>query len=497
MAYMTVRLSAGTYDQTTNSTYVSATVYMTWDTSQSYNQMNRTGTLIIGNNYNTTFSTNFNTSRTESGTQILGCGSTTIYHDSNGGSLQVTAWADGEGYSASDFITLPGGTPSGSSGSGSGGDSGSPGSGSGDSGDTGGGDSGSGGDTGGGNEGDPGDWSPPLGELCTCILEIDQGEHTTITVVHEKGDYRVGEILSDGDELPFIYGNSGYEIRVIVNVENGYSLSEFTSTLNADQDSTFKPDKDGVLYYYGTHITTNDGYHGFAKIKTRAIPSVYVYIDNKIEMAKYIPYISDGRKWDCYAPYIVYRDYCEGMFKATVRNSNGTSLMRDVGEGGGTKICTIPYGTDLIIEEIKTTGYGTYNGDTIFKTTYMSYSGWIYATDVDCEISGTIGNQAGAIVYKKDLSSGLVKNSTIPTIPYGTIVRVSTYDLGYNGLISFQGKILIDVTIHVIGDTTTSYDSYIKLQDVYIPSTRNIMEWIRLPYNPTSKNGIFINLNTT
>lgn len=123
MAYMTVRLSAGSYDPVSNSTPVSATVSITWDTAQSYDQDNETGTLTIGS-YSTTFSTNYNASRTGSGTEVLGSGSTTIYHNSTGDSVQVVASATSSRYSASDIITLPGGTPSGGSGGDSGGDSG-------------------------------------------------------------------------------------------------------------------------------------------------------------------------------------------------------------------------------------------------------------------------------------------------------------------------------------------------------------------------------------
>lgn len=124
MAYMTVRLSAGSYDPASNSTTVSATVSVTWDTSASYDQTNGTGTLTIGDSYSTYFSTNFNASRTSSGTQVLGGGSTTIYHNSNGDPVQVTANASSSRFNASDIITLPGGTPSGSSGGNSGGSSG-------------------------------------------------------------------------------------------------------------------------------------------------------------------------------------------------------------------------------------------------------------------------------------------------------------------------------------------------------------------------------------
>lgn len=124
MAYMTVRLSAGSYDPASNSTTVSATVSVTWDTSASYDQTNGTGTLTIGDSYSTYFSTNFNASRTSSGTQVLGGGTTTIYHNSNGDPVQVTANASSSRFNASDIITLPGGTPSSSSGDNSGGSSG-------------------------------------------------------------------------------------------------------------------------------------------------------------------------------------------------------------------------------------------------------------------------------------------------------------------------------------------------------------------------------------
>jgi hypothetical protein len=184
---MIVRLSAGSYNPSTNSTTVSATVYMTWDTSESYNQENKTGTLTIGS-YSTTFSTNFNASRLESGTQILGGGSTTIYHNANGDPVTVTAHASGAGRSASDSITLPGGTPSTDSGGG----------------DSGGGDSGGDGDNGdsGGSSGG-GSYEPDL-SLSSVKFSIFQDLHTRLKVILIDGcddTATIGQEIKNGDVL--------------------------------------------------------------------------------------------------------------------------------------------------------------------------------------------------------------------------------------------------------------------------------------------------------
>ena len=182
MAYMTVRLSAGSYNPTTNSTSVSATVYITWNTSQSYDQDNKAGTLTIGA-YSTTFSTNYNASRESSGTQIVGGGSTTIYHNSNGDPVQVTANASSLRYSASDTITLPGGTPSGGS---------------------------SGGSSGGGDSG--GD------EPQYCWFNINQGDNTTITVYQ----------TNDGTAIQNGWGvRKDIQVCIRCDVAAGYKIQYF------------------------------------------------------------------------------------------------------------------------------------------------------------------------------------------------------------------------------------------------------------------------------
>lgn len=487
MAYLTVGLSSGSYNPSTNSTTVSATVSITWNTSASYNQMNQFGTLTIGDSYTTTFSTNFNASRTENGTQVLGGGSTTIYHDSNGSPIQIVAWADGAGLSASNFITLTGGTPSGgNSGSGggnTGGDTG--GSTGGNTGGNTGGDTG--GNTGGSTGGDTGGGSSsydPWGKEHTWSLKIDQGAHTTITVIHTEGDHRVGEVLEDGAELSYVYGGSNYMIQVMVDVEEGFVLSECTIS-----GENFKS---GDSYYYGQDAS-GDGYTGGATIKTRAVPYIYVYINGENGPEKYIPYISNGEGWACYAPYIVRHDYLNGMFKATVNKNSGLNLMSSVTQGtSNTTICTIPYGTELVINGIEI----PYSGCVVLKVTYMSDVGYVYPTNLSYELQFSVTNQEGAVFYKHDLSSGLVVDSVVPTIPYGTNIFTSTDYIGWSPIIAYQDECLIDVIANVTnGDITYQRLGYVKSKDVYMPKVRDVLEWVRYPYELEKNSGINVNLN--
>lgn len=208
MAYMTVRLTAGSYDPATNSTSVSATVYMTWDTSQSYDQTNSVGTLTIGD-YSTTFSANYNASKTSSGTQVLGGGTTTIKHNSTGDAVQVVADATTPRYSASDIITLPGGTPSGSSGGNTGGSSG--------------------GDSGGGST------------TYSCRVNILQYQHAHAIVKREDTQ----ELLTKGSFVPQytriiveVYADAGYEITTLTQNCINLDISNGSASFSIQKDTT-------------------------------------------------------------------------------------------------------------------------------------------------------------------------------------------------------------------------------------------------------------------
>lgn len=317
----------------------------------------------------------------------------------------------------------------------------------------------SGGDSGG--EGGSGNYDP-WGKTYNCILSIDQGEHTTVTVIHVQGDYRVGEVLENGATFPYVYGGENYYVQIIFEAEKGYTLSG--CTVNGYHF------KSGDLHYYGTSDAGyTSGNIGRIAVESRAVPTTYVYIDNETKMEKYIPFITNGKKWECYMPYIVHHDYLEGMFKAVVSNRNGANLMTNITETNHTTIKTIPYGTELIINGIEK----HYNMVT-FKTTYSSSTGEIYTGDTDYKIKGTINNASGAIVYEKDLSSGLVRDSKISAIPYGEHITISN-NIGWNALMWFENIILADV---LISDGTQTYNRYIKLQDVYIPQIRDVMEWV-------------------
>lgn len=249
MAYLTVRLSAGAYQPVGNFTPVSATVSITWDTSESYDQTHGTGTITVGGN-SASFSTDFNAGRTESGTQVLGGLSASIKHNSNGDPVQVVARASGAGRSASDTITLPGGTPSGGGDSGDGGDSGG-----GDGGNTG----GSGGDVGGTET-----------ELTTLKISLLPEEHTSIkaVVVYAEG-YSVGTVLKNGDEFTFNGNDKSTwpKFQIFYEVDDGYIIKDhvINPTLNG-----------GITFESGYTYALADQYAWTSTltIKTSAYPAL-------------------------------------------------------------------------------------------------------------------------------------------------------------------------------------------------------------------------------
>lgn len=299
MAYLTVRLSAGSYNPTTNSTRVSASVSITWDTAQSYDQTNGTGTLTIGD-YSTTFSTNFNASRKQSGTESLGSGSTTIYHNSNGDPVQVVASASGGGRSASDIITLSGGTPSG--GGNTGGDTGDD--------NTGGGNTGGGGNTDSGNTGGGGP-----SNLERYNLTITASPHVSVYAYQYSPDAPNWPQSVDRGIL------DTWTLKITYYVEDGYELSEHTiNGVEFESGIMFKITSD--VHVVVTEKSTGDsgdqggddsGDSGDSGNEKYA--GVF-YIDNGTEMAAYRCYIDNGTSWDEVSP--------PSVDTAPVQRSSGT-----------------------------------------------------------------------------------------------------------------------------------------------------------------------------
>ena len=434
LATMIVRLSAGSYNPSTNSTTVSATVYMTWDTSESYNQENKTGTLTIGS-YSTTFSTNFNASRLESGTQILGGGSTTIYHNTNGDPVTVTAHASGAGRSASDSITLPGGTPSTDSGGGDsgGGDSG----GDGDSGD-------SGGSSGGGS------YEPDL-SLSSVKFSIFQDSHTRLKVILIDGcddTATIGQEIKNGDVLQWLdYYGQRPTIQVLYEFESGYGEDEHT--LNGVNITSGES-------WYVNKTTCN------IRVTSKIIEQPYVGIDNSESIQLHECFIEDGETWYKYAPYIAVENTYkwEGLFPATVTATDGLNL-REQASTSTNALIVIPYNTEIKVEEFIISA----DGSTIWmKTTYSNYTGWCSGKYLDFTMYGKISN-LNSFLYQE------------PSIDSTTIIQlvlnqeIFTYKLlGANGIIwcytSFKDE---------NNETKTGY---IKVQDLTILSERTVLEWV-------------------
>ena len=284
MAYMTVRLSAGAYSPATNSTPVSATVSITWDTAQSYDQTNGTGTLTIGS-YSATFGTNFNESRTQSGTKVLGSFSTTIYHNSNGDPVQVVASASSSRYNASDILTLSGGTPS----SGSGGNTGD----GDDSGNTGGGNTG--GNTGGGDDSGVGSDDEVLPRS---YVTFSSSGYVTLTVWIYDPSTGSQRKMSNGTSLTV--GTS-----LLLEYVRGLPLDEceVVSTVNGvpfNSGDIYTITSEGTTYIY-VAVTEKDesgdsGESGGDSGDTN-FTGVF-YIDMGTELVAYRAFIDNGTSWE-------------------------------------------------------------------------------------------------------------------------------------------------------------------------------------------------------
>lgn len=258
MAYLTVRLSAGAYNPATNSTSVSATVSITWDTSESYNQEHGTGTLTIGS-YSTTFSTDFNASRTERGTQTLGGGSTTISHNSNGDPVRVTASASGAGRSASSSITLPGLSS----------------------------------ESGDGSTDDPFDNTGGGTTNYTDII-LNAGKHTRIKIIITDADERHdvdGQIITESCILADVT-----QFQIFYEVDDGYVIDEHTIYPKAGSSDT--------TFYNG--YASNTSYRIYTITTTaKKVIKPCINIPDGPGYPLYKCHINNGSNWNnAYAPYI-------------------------------------------------------------------------------------------------------------------------------------------------------------------------------------------------
>lgn len=456
MAYLTVRLSAGAYQPVGNFTPVSASVSITWDTSESYDQTHGTGTITIGSS-STSFSTDFNAGRTESGTQVLGGLSASIQHNSNGDPVTVTATASGGGRSASDTITLPGGTPS--SGGSSGGD---------DDGDTGSG--GGGGDSGGSEGGDSGEVGGTDYGVDTYTLNFQQGEHTTIRVIGVSGSVQTGKILNNGDTIS-VAGNDPTEIQVLFDVDDGYIINEHTINGNTTFNSGH------IITLYGP--STGSQSHNYTLvIKTSAtkIEKQGIFIRDNSGLDIYNCYIDDGTNWNLYTPYIsVEKHYSwDGLFTAIVNVTDSGLYLRSDKSTSYTNLVLMPNETELTIEDISIGDDGT---TVLVKTTYGSKTGWANTKYLDFAIYGRVNNVSGTPFY---LNSNLDSNIWY-NFEYGQEIVIGG-DSDYTELVINNGLIWGNVIVQQ-GDGT-SLGGYVKMQDIDYMSERTELVWHELAYTP-------------
>lgn len=458
MAYLTVRLSAGAYQPNGNFTPVSASVSITWNTSESYNQEHKTGTITIGSS-SASFSTDFNAGRTENGTEVLGGLSTSIYHNSNGDPVTVTATASGAGRSASDTITLPGGTPSG--GGSSGGDD-----------DEEGGSGGNGGDSGGSEGGDSGDTDYGVD---TYTLKFQQGEHTTIKVVGISGNVQAGKILNDGDTIS-VAGNDPTKIQIFFDVDDDYEINEHKIIgIGSDGYVTFNSGYIITLYAPGPG---GIGSNHTLIIKTSAteIKKQGVFIRNNSGFELYNCYIDDGTNWNLYTPYIVIEKHYswDGLFTASVNVTDSGLYLRSDTSTNYTNLILMPNKTELTIEDVAIADDGT---TVLAKTTYNSKTGWANTKYLDFTIYGRVNNVSGTPFYMNYSLDSQIWYS----FEYGREIVIGG-NTDYTELIVSDGLIWGNVII--LQEDGTSLGGYVKMQDIDFMSERTELIWHELTYTP-------------
>lgn len=456
MAYLTVKLNKGDYDPVTNSTYVSAVVYITWDTSESYNQEHGTGTLTIGD-YTTTFSTDFNASRTESGTQILGGGSTVIKHDGDNDSVQFVVNASGDGRSASAIATLSGGISSGGSS-----DSGSGGGSEGDSGDSGSGES---------SEGYVSWMDGTNQSLNSCVINIEQKEHTAIRVVVVDGGETMlnGTVLSDGYVVEWVDGDAP-TLQILYEVDNGYTINEHTIN--------------GKTFNSGVEILVNVA---VLTVKTSAIEldSSCVCIEDGFGFEKYNCYIDNGTSWDKYVPYIAVENYYswDGLFEATV-NTPGTGLyLRSDKSASFSNLVLMPNGAKLTVEDIAISDDGT---TILAKTSYNSQTGWANTKYLTYTIYTQVTNPDGEPLYIFSTENVFEGSDTFQ---YGSEIVISDYDGQTDDILVIYDDAIWGFTVFKgLFEDGSTYNIYgrIKMSNVEIVSERKVLEWVALAHETES-----------
>lgn len=462
MAYLTVRLSAGAYQPDGNFTPVSASVSITWDTSESYDQTHGTGTITIGSS-SASFSTDFNAGRTESGTQVLGGLSASIQHNSNGDPVTVTATASGGGRSASDTITLPGGTPSSGEDSGGGDDDGS---------------GGNGGDSGGSEGGGSGEVGGTDYGVDTYTLNFQQGEHTTIRVIGISGNVQTGKILKDGDIIS-VAGNDPTEIQILFDVDDGYVINEHTINGNTTFNSGY------IITLYGPS-TGSQSYNYTLTIKTSAtkIENQGIFIRDNSGLDIYNCYIDDGTTWNLYTPYIAIEKHYSwnGLFTATVNVTDSGLYLRSNTSTSYTNLILMPNETELAVEDIVIGDDGT---TILAKTTYGSHTGWANTKYLDFTIYGKVNNESGTPFY---LTYELGSNTW--------------YDFEYNREIVIGGNPnytelfvndgLIWGYVNIPQEDGSSLSGYVKMQDIGFMSERTELVWYELTYTPDKQSIVYL-----
>lgn len=446
------------YDETTNTSTVTATVVIDY-TKGSYNGYSPSGTLVVnGQSYD--FNSNFNY---ENGQQISQNGSVVAYtttitvpHNDDGSKTVYASATFDTGISSgtvstSNALTLPNGTGSGS-GSGSGG-----GSTGGDSGDGDGSGSGSGGGgviynpeedwwLGTGNAHPHPDYEPTYHKIY-----IDQGEHTTVIVACG------GAKLNDGDSTTL--GSA----QVFYRVDDGYSID-----IHTIDGKTFNNGDKISFSFYDTRI-----------IQTRAKKNeerFHTNISNHSNHQIYECYLDNGTNWVPYTPYICVENIYErnGLFEATVNapysesNAYGV-ILRNKPNRDAVEVSNLPNGLKIGINSIAISEYG---GEVWMNTTCKTYdglcNGWLPAQYLDFVIYGIVNNEYGAYLY----SDTSVDSAYYLNLDYGFELNISELK-AVDELI--WGRTLIK------NADGYNISGYVKISDIGMKPER-VLEWVPCVY---------------
>ena len=200
-----------------------------------------------------------------------------------------------------------------------------------------------------------------------------------------------------------------------------------------------------------------------------------------------MPYIVNNGAWSPYTANISYHEYSQGIFKATVKTdiSAFVYLFPEPVSDYANTILEIPKGTELTILEI-TNSNNSFDG-IMFKTTYNNKTGWVVSGYCDYIINSFVNNSSGTNLVDGTFYGKLLKIQPGQTIEILSSNRAEVWTpSGPNplrNLVEENGIIYGCAKVRTVkNNMLTETMGFIPLQDLYLPSNRDIIIWRAYPH---------------